>query len=1121
MTTYTLPMPAVFKDIERHQLDQHTVIEASAGTGKTYTLKHLVLELLLANRDLSIDQILIVTFTRRATGELRTAIRDFLGGVVRKDPGVFKESAGPTRELSEEDLHHLHRCLLEFDKAQIYTIHSFCQHILVQNAFLNGQLFQLKQADEEELVDQAFQELLRGPFAQEEPYKNWLSALLHADVSPRKIGTDLARLFSLDGELQWPEEKTSEELLLALGRKEKFDTTTVKAAAYKIFLPRLRREVQYIKDRDGLFTFHDMLTYIAETLRDVDTGNPRAIELLSTLRRSYRYALIDEFQDTDAIQWEIFRRIFVDSTTDHTLYLIGDPKQAIYSFRGADVWTYLRARDEITDGTTPRAGRRLSLKTNFRSTAAMVEAYNTLFDQNREAPFFSNPLINYPDPVDSSHFIEGIKGPVQEPLKPIQLMVHDGEKPAKEDWKNWIALEIKRLLKDETHLVPVQAGEKKKWRPLQPGDIYVLTNSNAEGIEIGEVLAQLQIPHSFYRQEGLFQSPQATHFYTLLQAIADPTSRTCRRRAFLGPFFNIPMEALLLFDEGSPEGIRARRQLRDWNRLASEGHFSRLFDQLFQRTGILCRELLLSPSRRSYTNYLHLWEFLLRDAETTRELPLLLRRFKSRIDQETDEEGDGSANIQRLETDQSTVQIMTMHKAKGLQSHVVFVYGFGTDARGIQAFIDTDEKPQEAKRSIFCGVGNKYLRDDQKARFEAQRTWETERLIYVAITRAISLLYLPYASHQKAKTGREQRLEPIARVLDGLPDHPGMEMRAIPPAEETNLPSPTALAPEEVLQVFASSAPRDGLPPNPQKIDASTYLQRISFSGVKAYSGEVVLASREEEVPDEELQEEAAHVDQRFSEATTILGGGPRPGNLLHDILENLDDYGSVLSAPDAQSWLHDPASPEILDLFQAQMARYGYGPEFLTYTARIIFDTLRAPYQLPAGPRLSALADAHRFAKEIPFHFPIPEEGLDFKSWPPDGPRLSRGWVEGYIDLTFTYEDRVYIADWKSNTRPNYSRRALASFVDEKYGLQAKLYTLAMVRLLGIQTEADYDSRFGGCAYIFLRGVRPDRPGEGIVWTRPTWEELNQWNQALLLPADTWKKPTPVFTGSTQEVYS
>ena len=452
--------------------DHHAVIEASAGTGKTYTIEHLIIELLIV-KNLDIENILVVTFTEKATAELTSRVRKKIRELLElstQDTGDLADKEAWT--IDDEARDRLRKALNNFDAAPISTIHSFCNGILTEHSFLNQRLFDQEPVEEQTAFSRAFKDVLRTQIAKNldlQPYLTaWLevkgqsieslektlfqafqarapirpsfdreridsaiSAISKTAVQAEKLegllrnarvptvtATAILRRIA-DLEAISERHRESKDLASFLAEMEDVDLTFIidrldpiprrgalegiyqavkalkdalaplAAATVHLFLPLVNTALDQLKRKSGLYDFQDMLVLVAESLE-----GPHGRELIQVLRSRYHYALIDEFQDTDEVQWRIFKKIFFESGRENPIQVIGDPKQAIYAFRGADVQVYLEARDTIKKAGGPV----VPLDKSFRATPSLLEACNAVFDQDEAAPFFTGN-IQYDHPV--------------------------------------------------------------------------------------------------------------------------------------------------------------------------------------------------------------------------------------------------------------------------------------------------------------------------------------------------------------------------------------------------------------------------------------------------------------------------------------------------------------------------------------------------------------------------------------------------------------------------------------------------------------------------------------------------------------------------------------------------
>lgn len=1146
----------------------HAVIEASAGTGKTYTIEHLVVDLLLDERaDLRLDQLLIVTFTEKATTELRERVRKVIDKLLARTSGDVsdEEADRPHWLIGDRERQRLERALLAFDSANISTIHSFCQRVLVEHAFAGRRLFAQEQVNGRVAFHAAFMEALRQELSCDVALAPWLEAALasgqsveeieallwdchraHSPLRPRLDEEGLLEAARGFAEVDLPDEAAlraaklgngienivanvatlralhageprcldiilaSEALAYVANAKtlaKKFPelceaaealggvAIPFAAALAQRFLPPVRERLVRRKREEGLFDFDDMIRLVRDSLADEEHGP----ELARRLGERFRVALIDEFQDTDEAQWEIFRRIFLENNPGkNRLIVVGDPKQAIYSFRGADVTVYHRACAELLDGARPAR-----LPENYRSTEPMIDAYNVILDQR--APFFTGVKSAYAEPVRCGRPGKRIATQCGQPVVPIRLMsvAPDGRRitsgVARRQLAAFIAGEIRMLLDGARGLRFGDAGEE---RPIEPSDVYVLTRSAQDGYQVGAALREAGIPHAYYKQDGLYASDEADDILALLRAVCEPDDRELRMKAWLTPFFGVPLADLARCAE-TPGASELTRRLQRWKRLAERRRYHELFARVIDESGLVLREVFLSESERELTNYLHLFELLLEEAMrggcTPREL---VRWLQLRVVESQGEGGGDSSDedVQRLESDKKAVQIMSMHKSKGLEAAVVFLYGgFGRkelDGKSVSTFHD-----EHGERVTWVGKYDEAV----KARAEQERAEEDQRLLYVAMTRAKALLYLPYfvASddnlritgcykplNDRLRTLAPQLDAPALRSLIAVHDPPRERQHASPTAQ----PPPATWVPARPLAVADDTARFEAL----REHHAGYAME--SYSSLKR--NQARLGQGHARRGDEHA--EVRHLGEPPTAASEPLPGGKDTGNSLHRAIEKLR-FETLTETRGYEEWR---ALREVRTLFQASLARYGIDARHLPEAQRLVYATLTARLSLDDGrgyqTTIDGLGRTTRNLRELPFTYPIPEAhhprlDRELRATAGGDPTFSveRGYLQGAIDFVFEHEGRCFLLDWKSDSRDGYQHAALTSHVAEHYAIQEQLYALAVVRLLGVRDEADYEARFGGILYCFLRGMaRCD--GGGAWYRRPTWSEVLAWEREL-----------------------
>jgi exodeoxyribonuclease V beta subunit len=1135
MTPLRVARPPVLRGI---RLDRSSVLEASAGTGKTYALESIVTELVLST-SIDLDRVLLVTFTERATSELRERVRAKLEALNAGRAALASDDdvrAGDFWTLDAAAQARVARALHAFDGATIATIHAFCQRVLREVAFAAGRLFEEEQVDGREAFGRAFKDVLRT-VAQDETRGPWLEAALgdgwtvssieellwkcalaRCDLRPTfdppalaarltAWPGDLARNDDLHHELRaWGTHhgtaKAVVRRIAALAeivegaslpqyvidaQSAKLDdlldkiaklapkpgpaaricaataelaraTPSFDAALVHMLLPVVTQSLSRAKRAAGRYDFDDMLVLVDEALR-----GPRGPALAESMRRRWRYAFIDEFQDTDEIQWSIFRRAFLDGdvATRSVVFLVGDPKQSIYRFRGADVATYLSARGALLGW----GGQRLSLERSFRATQSLVDATNAIFDAEAAAPVFTGD-VTY-GPVDCGRpELRLVDGDGRE-LSAVHLLRFEKE------------LSVSALARVIAREIGSMTDPARPWkldgRALAAGDAFVLTRSAREGRIVGDVFRELGVPHAFYKDDGLFQTQEASDLTSLLVAIADPSDRASRLSAWLTPFFGLPLTVVERARDLPPSHPLVARLL-GWKALADAREFGRLFESILRDSGVIRREIFFGRGERALTNWLHLVELLNERAQdghkTIDDLVNELVGLRARTRTTLDIEG----NVQRLEGDGSAVQIMTIHKAKGLEAPVVFVAGGATSPPPDPVRLYR----AEGRRLGWIGSPPDAVLDSVKQGDKE----EDERLMYVALTRAMGRLYLPYVVEgDKAKTLRgaydriNGRLFDLASTrADGL--WTVENVVPSPPQPFTSSRDPEAWSPPEAL--LAPDIPHrsyGALRASRAATLATSYTRMKAERGPSGATADPAPARALDGAPDEEA-------------ASSALRSARGSGVFLHELLERVP-LSSFAGAADVHAW---SAQEEVASLLSEAMAAHRIPSAQRAHAAHLVWTAYTTRVGLPGGRSVERIASASRVVREMRYVFSLHHEA-PARSDESSVARLD-SYVRGSLDLVFEEQGLAYFVDWKSDSLPSYARDDLGLHVSEHYREQVALYALAVVKLLGAGTEAEYHARFGGLVYCFLRGM--DGSGRGLWSKRPSWAEVLGWSEAL-----------------------
>jgi exodeoxyribonuclease V beta subunit len=1076
------------------------VVEASAGTGKTYFLEHRVVDLILAGAELG--QILLVTFTDKAVAELRLRIRDLLDRLSRAQ-AAGAGTADAAWQIDDDARRRLRAAVTAFDHAAIYTIHGFCHRILIEDAFSARRLFDQTQIADEVAFDAAFNALLRERFAHRAPDRELLAAFLEtrgpsgaprtvealralllgcvrADARIRRpVDPEAARrsiaqlraafgseprraavLAALPGQRRWlagrldeiaaaldgcPDDAPAPRLLAAIDRvrdaaeliadradKLPLDVAAaVRAVATTMsldeaiaahMLPPILARIGDDKAEHGQFDYDDMLDLVWAAL----TG-PRRHELAARLRERSPWAMIDEFQDTDPVQWSIFRTVWMHPDA-RGLTIVGDPKQAIYGFRGADVETYVAARDEML-----RAGAtRVVLDVNRRSTEPLVAAVNQILVGTLGLPLLSGK-ITYDDPVRAGGDVvcDSVRPPVT--VFHLQSSGKGQGDPSRLALCGAIGDAIEAL-----RTAPPAWSVRGAPRTFALDHVMVLTRSNRESAEIAAALRARGLPCALVEPEKLFKTREAVELACVLAAVAAPRDRSARMRALRTRFFDVPWSDLMCVVD-APDHHPLIARMFDWAQLASRRSYEALFRRLVEDSRFAERALVLGGGERALTNTWHLIELLLAEVARSRsdlhELVAQLRRWIADDASHPDER-----DVQRIETDADAVRVLTIHKAKGLEAPYVFLFGGLSGGPRTQVHTLRDA----TGRALVVGKADPATQELLDAEADADH----QRLAYVALTRAQVRLYLPL--YGDGVLGKTAMYQPVQRCLAPCVG-PVRAASARALFETVAVPvggPPVAPPPADALAGFVA-------PPPPVSVELAPLpsirggLTMLSYTRL-AHDTSAAALDALDAPSGGALEIDPAEFDVDDSAGVVEaadLPPGADSGLLLHDIFEVVD-LPTVRRAPDAAAWLADPA---VAALIADKARERGIAELHLPHAASITHRTLTAPLALSDGTVLPPLTEAIALAREVEFGYPI-------------GPAPVRGLVRGFIDALVAWDDELWVLDYKSDLLIGDDLAARAQQrVDERYAVQARLYALAADRLRGRR-------RLAGLLFAFVR---------------------------------------------------
>lgn len=1163
-------------DLLDSSFDGRSLIEASAGTGKTWTLTALYARLLL-ERQLSVGQILVVTYTTAATAELRERIRARLVDLLAVYEGT---------PSGDDFLNRLHarfpdeaarrRLLLAvhgFDEAAIFTIHGFCQRALQDAAFEAGGDFDSElTADDREIIDALLADAWRSELADADPAwarflaksritPVWLRQRLRSHlgkpylrVEPQEVpaaadlsGTEaawqraaslwttvgtawVAELFAHGGLSQ----STHKRIKFELWRSEldayfadpavmfdlpdgvtKFGVRALSKACKKGFdapvcelahaldeladrvaealpagkrrlialqvalLERLNRELPERKAAQRLLAFDDLLNRLDQALQGaVGEG------LAASLRATYPLALIDEFQDTDPIQYAIFNRIYAKGG-DASLCFVGDPKQAIYAFRGADLATYMTAKQQADRAP-------FNLPTNYRSTPELIAALNQLFDHPQ--PFAQGDL-QYP-PVGAAKKSRATLRLVEEGEAAPLSLVWLGDDPlgkgdagqlAASDTARRIALQLAAAAEG-------QAGfdSDGQFSALKGGDIAVLVANHRQAGMIADELAARGVPSVRRGRDSVWRSEEATELAAVLASYAEPGREGLLRYALATRLLGRSAADLARCQDDQQQWDAEREAAERYHQLWQQQGFMRVFRAWLDEQAVAERLLARVDGERRLTNLLHLSELLQAESLLRPGLEPLLAWFNA----QRGSEGAGEEALLRLESDAERVQIVTIHTSKGLEYPLVFC-PFLWDGKLLGKNRDS-ARCHDVNGQPLLDLGSQELEENfERARQEVFA--EQLRLAYVALTRARDRLWLHWGPVNLCKPKKDGSLadeglhtsalawllhgreltgaQPLTELGNHLADLNGGSLRLAIERLVQQSDGTMACLP---LEAREANAQGPGRATPPQQL---SQLNRNLHSAWRIGSFSGLAAGMHMEAPDRDALAipDAGEPGSGFF----AFPRGARAGTCLHAILED---------------WARDKGA--LAELIEPALQAFGLPLEWKEIASQHLQRVLDTDLN-GDGLTLAALQSAKRLP-ELGFTFPVQE--LDVMRLralltdPASGlaaplreaaTRLEfdslKGFLKGFIDLTFEHDGRWYIADYKSNwLGPDAGyyggERLLQALAGEHYYLQYLIYLVALRRFLR-QRLADFrDEQLGGAFYLFLRGM----PEAGVYFARP-----------------------------------
>lgn len=1055
------------------ELSGSNLIQASAGTGKTYSIALLFLKMVLSG--IKADSILTVTFTQAATAELKNRIGSFLKiaqSYIKNDKcsqeyknikemiDLYKNSIGA--EIVKERIILAGR---NFDNVSIFTIHGFCKRIISENAFETGTLFKMDiSADIEDQITGAVEAFWRREI-QKIP-ANVLEQISSSEwFSIEKITNMIKGRRNVQDLTVLPESKIKvpswkEEKVFFNEENESVTDCNDLIILFKILLEEVNRHLETEREKAGVMGFDDLLIVLSNSLKD-----PKKREvLINAMKKKYQAVLIDEFQDTDALQYNIFKTLFEND--HHILFFIGDPKQAIYSFRNADVFAYLKAKESVAKE------KRFTMNSNFRSSKRAVNAVSALFNSENS---FENSDIEFPHVVSAAEGENALQYK-NEPVFGLEIKFLRSDKAesfelsGNKTWKNrklkhepaknkaiadMCAEIIKMIDSSSEYRIVKEKGSEK----IKPSDIAILVNSNNDAELVKNAFSKYEIPFVMASNASIFESEEAIDVETVLEAFSDFSSGRIKA-ALLTMFFGESLNKIDKLSDDSSEMEGWLDFFSNLNEVWEKHGFLVSFSAFLESKNIYERIAAGKTGERRLTNVRHLMELIHRfEKENTSSTESTLRWLKEKmIEKSTAEEEQ-----LRLESDDNAVSITTVHKSKGLTFPIVFCPDLWRKA--------------QIKKDFFLfyhdGSNNPVINfdtEDPTARTEylTEALSENLRLVYVALTRAryLTVVYwgniygmgsTPFSKlFHRIKNDNEFRNMSDIGLLKTLAEIEKNSDNSIKVSDNITSPQKSlTLENEPVRKKDQKKLVRKVV----SDWNISSFSSIASHGSGKEVDNDYLFEKKENIIP------EQSNIEKK---GILFFPAGVKAGTALHAVFEKIDFQKSD----------NDEIISEVLNTYNIRYSEDG--TDMTPWVSECVNSTLDAPVF-----NGRSLRDVKKESVVSEMEFFIPSQNFDsHKVVEIIGDIVSipdnsfSGFLHGFMDLVFKLDGKYYLIDWKSNrlgeSIEDYDNRSMKKEMKKhNYVLQYSLYLSALdIYLQKKDKNYNYDDNFGGVYYIFLRGV-------------------------------------------------
>jgi len=1096
-------MSKTFK-VNSVDLSGKNLIEASAGTGKTYSIGILTLRLII-EKNIPVNKILMVTFTNAAVAELEDRIRKFIraaykiskGGKVHSDydgiVALLDDIIDENKATEDGIVASLDAAIQLLDETSIQTIHSFCQNTLTEYAFETDQMYgaelltniddiiidsvqdfwrkhitgldieflgmiNIKMANlisvvKDSLAEKVFigkkvdgvndinnlyqiQLNLKQDFLTHVENKNWddyLDGCLA--ISGVGLGTvNKWKEYALDAEIFWEKLKNNKTNRLFLEDeirlKNNYNNNITKSenTIYHKVIELASNRVNKHLFENKLMTQDDLITNVHKAV-----AIKKNIKLIASLKDKYQAVFIDEFQDTDKNQYDIFDTTFSGGEDDSILFYIGDPKQSIYGWRKADINTYFNAKN----GCETRV-----MNVNYRSSNNYVDAMNEFFQASVD-PFHFTENKDKGNTID----YEAITANKEN----SSLVVNDeGIKPMT-IYKDAEDISIKTA----DGILQLLNNGKLNGKKINPSNIAVLVRKKDQGKEVKSALESFGVPAITMDDSRVFESDEAKNIGYILETVIDLSWKRINK-ALLNVFTGKSAQDLLELNKKS-EVNNFRNYQEIWS---NNGVYAMLLQYISDYN---VKEGLASVNggERIISNFYQIAEILQKQEVENKYSKTEVYRFLRRNIEGFDDQNDEYQ--QRIESDEQAVKIVTIHKSKGLEYDIVFAPFLDFTLTNKWTFLDF-----RAKNNDYVFTLKNQMTDDEKAIWGLQNEQENRRLIYVAITRA---KYNCFIFKKEELENKPTSLSPFfVKLAEQGTNLKEIEIKNF----DWELDEDEKFIPEKNESTKLSL----DIPKNLKLEDR--HWRKMSYSYL---SGDHGYSPKELKV---DSYDEGSYDQFIFKD----LPKGAHVGNLLHNIFEFID-----FTEQDSSKWI-DTIEVSLKRFLPNPDFKEAFTPQLLKMTQMVLNTKMGVGEELF---KLSSILNSNKIT-ELEFDFMTDNFNVDklstLKKYLPENFHIStkkneniEGILHGFIDLFFEHNGKYYILDWKSNFLgdgiDDYSEEKLITAMsDSNYHLQYMIYSLAIRKYLNskLGDKFNYEDHFGGVIYLFLRGVRAD--GDTGIYT-------------------------------------